>query len=57
MTPSPSHNTQPAKCCDEDQARAWSSALAETALEGDDDAKAALPNAIEHWLQLQAVAS
>jgi hypothetical protein len=56
VNPSPAKRNTECNCT-ADQALAWSSALAEAALEGDDDAKRSLPSATEHWLKIRAAES
>ena len=37
-------------CCTAEQAWAWTNAIAEMAVDGDDDARRALPEAVDHYL-------
>lgn len=51
------HNIQPAQwpphgeiCCSVEQSVGWLDCLAEMAVDGDNDARAALPQAVDHYL-------
>jgi hypothetical protein len=53
MTTSHSNDIQSVKCCTSDETLAWSSALAEAALEGEAE-PAHVAEAVSHWLQIRA---